>query len=131
MIVLVIVLVALGVVGLVGGLVRLRGHDEVLTWDAALVAEQRDSTRIMVNGEEYGRVEDVPDPEIRAQLQRAIEGAHRERGAGPTIPSEPPAIRSKTRVMVGGRQYDSVDAVPDLEIRAQLHRAIEDARRDL
>ena len=135
--VLVVVLVALLVIALVAGLARFRSTLDLDTFEASFTSQMThtsETTRIIVDGHEYTRLEDVPDPEVRRQLEDAIADARRERGpevSGTVLPDMRTTSAHETRVLVNGQQYDSIDAVPDPEIRSKLRDAFDAAKRGL
>ncbi len=99
------------------------------------MSEER-SSRIVVNGQEYGSVEEMP-ADVRALYERALRVAADAGVAGsqrlevttsPTAVDVPgqvtvQTVRTSTRFMVDGKEYGSVDELPPAA-RAALRDAL-------
>jgi len=84
------------------------------------------SPKIVFNGQEYDGVESMPE-EARRQYEAALNAlSPEERGkleaAGPGAPVKV-NINVKRKYKIGGREYDSVDAMPP-DVRAKFEQAV-------
>ncbi len=98
------------------------------------MSEER-SSRIVVNGREYGSVEEMP-PDVRALYERALRLAAEAGTAGATaevatstsggdVPGQVTVrtVKTATRFIVDGKEYGSVDELPP-SARAALRDAL-------
>lgn len=71
------------------------------------------ATRIVVNGRKYERVEDMP-PEVRGIYEQAIASlaGDSETARAAAAGSQRVRIQTKTRFVVNGNEYSSVDEMP-------------------
>ncbi len=104
------------------------------------MSEQR-STRIVVNGQEYHGVEEMP-PEVRSLYERAMQMAAEQTGsagqgpaAGASLLPQPPEThvtvnRVTRKYVVNGKEYVSLDDLPP-ELAAQVKQALASAGTDV
>ena len=103
------------------------------------MSEQR-STRIVVNGQEYHSLEEMP-PEVRSLYERALQMAAEEdardiAGPGGAAASSPPAdtgshisvkqVVTSTKFVVNGKEYASIDEMP-ADVAGQVRAAVASA----
>lgn len=99
------------------------------------MSEQR-STRIVVNGQEYHSIEEMP-PDVRALYREAMrmaaepaapdEEAPAPAGASPPLPDHTRVtlnkVVTKQKFVVNGQEYASLDALPP-ELAEEVRRAL-------
>ena len=103
------------------------------------MSEQR-STRIVVNGQEYHSLEEMP-PEVRSLYERALQMAAEEdardiAGPGGAAASSPPSdtgshisvkqVVTSTKFVVNGKEYASIDEMP-ADVAGQVRAAMASA----
>ncbi len=99
---------------------------------------EQHSTRIVVNGQEYHGVEEMP-PEVRSLYERAMQmaaeqgGTGQGPGAGASLPPLSPEahvtvnrVTTTRKYVVNGKEYVSLDDLPP-ELAAQVKQALASA----
>lgn len=85
---------------------------------AAAAPEAKPTTKIVVNGKEYARLDDVPEP-LRSTIKANVAGAQQGMASG-----------KRSRIVVNGREYDRIDDVPE-PFRSKLLDGLAHAKPDV
>jgi len=76
------------------------------------------TTKIVVNGREYARLEDVPEP-LRSSIKNGVDSARQGMMSG-----------KRSRLVVNGVEYDRIEDVPE-PFRTKLREGLAHAKTDV
>lgn len=77
--------------------------------------ETKSTTKIVVNGQEYARIEDVPEP-LQSIVRNDVQSAQQGMASG-----------KRSRIVVNGVEYERIDDVPE-PLRTKLRDGLSHAK---